>query len=90
MTIASELPEPAILEVSSSDPAVPDRKLTGTIQVRLKKNLTVVTDQEIAVSARVRVQSKHLLILGEVLRCVPESDAKWTIDVGVTHAMFIV
>lgn len=90
MTIASELQEPAILEVSSSDPAIPNRKLTGAIQARLKKSLTIVTDQEIAVSASVRVQSKDLLTLGEVLRCVPEPDATWTVDVVVKHTMFIV
>jgi hypothetical protein len=90
MVITSKLQESAILEVSSSNPAIPNRKLTGTIQARLKKSLTVVTGQEIAVSANIRVQSKDLLTLGEVLRCVPEPDATWTVDIVIKHTMFIV
>jgi hypothetical protein len=90
MTDTSELREPALIEVSSSDPAVPNRKLTGTILTRLKKSLTVVTDQEIAVSAAVRVQSKDFLTLGEVQRCIPEPDTGWTVDVGVQRSMLIV
>ena len=90
MTSASELPEPALIEVSSSDPAIPHRKLTGTILTRLKKSLTMRTDQEIAVSAAVRVQSKDLLSLGEVLRCFPGPEARWTVEVGVQRSMLIV
>jgi hypothetical protein len=90
MTMASELQEPAILEVSSHDPAIPTCKLTGTILTRLKKSLTVLTEQEIAVSAAVRVQSKNFLTLGEVLRCPPESEARWTVEVGIQRSMLIV
>jgi hypothetical protein len=90
MAIASELREPALIEVSWSDPAVPNRKLTGTIYTRLKKSLTVVTDQEITVSAAVRVQSKDLLTWGEVLRCIPEPDARWIVYVGVQRSLLIV
>jgi flagellar motor switch protein FliM len=89
MTIASELQEAAIIEVSSTDPALPNRKLTGTIHSRLKKILTMVTDQEIAASAAVRVQSNDFLTLGEVLRCIPEPDATWTVDVSIKYSMLI-
>jgi hypothetical protein len=75
MAIASELREPALIEVSWSDPAVPNRKLTGTIYTRLKKSLTVVTDQ---------------LTWGEVLRCIPEPDARWIVYVGVQRSLLIV
>ena len=90
MAIASELPEPVIVEVSSSDPAVPNRKLTGTIHARLDKTLTVVTDEQIVASAAVRVQSKDMLSLGEVLRCISEPDAKWTVHVGIQRNMLII
>ena len=90
MTSASELHEPVLLEVSSRDPAIPPRKLTGTILTRLKKSLTVRTEQEIAVSAPVRVQSKDLLSLGEVLRCLPEPEERWTVEVLVQRSMLIV
>ena len=90
MTVVSELREPALIEVSSSDPAVPNRKLTGTVHARLKKSLTVVTDQEVAASAAIRIQSQDLLTWGEVLRCLPEPEARWTIEVGVQRSMLIV
>jgi hypothetical protein len=58
MTGTSELPEPVLIEVSSSDLAIPNHKLRGTILTRLKRSLTVRADGEIAVSAAVRVQSQ--------------------------------
>jgi hypothetical protein len=90
MAMASELREPAIIEISSGDPAIPNQKLTGTIHARLNKTLTVVTDEQIVASAAVRVHSKDMLSLGEVLRCVAESDAKWTVHVGVERNMLII
>jgi hypothetical protein len=70
MACASELREPAIIEVSSSDPAIPNRKLTGTIHARLNKTLMAVTGAQIAASAAVRVQSQDILSLVEVLHCI--------------------
>lgn len=90
MSDTSECCEPAFIEVSSGNPAIPSCKLNGTIQARQRKTLTVLTDQEIAVSAAVRVQSKDVLALGEVLRCTREPDAMWTVAVNVRHSMFIV
>lgn len=88
--ITLEVPEPAIIDVSSSDPATPNRKLTGTIHARENKTLMVVTGEEIAVSACIKVQSKHLLTLGQVVRCVHGPEAKWTVHVGIERSMLIV
>jgi len=88
--ISSELRETAIIEVTAKDPAIPNRKLTGTVRMTEKKILTVITDEAIAGSADVRVQTKDLLSFGEVLDCIPEQDAKWTVYVGVKRRILIV
>lgn len=90
MALASQLRQLASIEVLDSDPAIPDRKLTGTVHKHLNEILTLLTEEEIAASAAVRVQTKDLLTIGKVLRCIPEVDAKWTIYVGVTRSMLIV
>ena len=90
MAIASALRESAIIEVSSGDPAIPNRKLTGTIHARANKSLTMVTNEEIAASAAVRVQTKHLLSLGVVVSCVCELDAKCKVSVAVDRSIMII
>ena len=90
MAVASELRELAIIEISSGDPAIPNRKLTGTIHSRLNKTLTVVTAEQIAEFAGVRVQSKDMLSWGEVLYCISEPDEKWSVHVGVERNMLII
>jgi hypothetical protein len=90
MAIASERREPALIEVSAKDPAIPNRKLTGTVRTSEKKILTLITDEEIAGSAAVRVQTKDLLAFGEILGCTPEPDAKWAVYVGVNRSILIV
>lgn len=71
--ITSELREAAIIEVTAKDPAIPNRKLTGTVRTTEKKILTVITDEAITGSAAIRVQTKDLLSFGEVLDCVPRT-----------------
>ena len=90
MAIAFDPHLPAIIEVSSEDPAIPNRKLTGTIHACANKILPLLTGEEIATSACIRVQTKDLLTLGEVLRCIPEPDTNWTVYVGVKRSIFIV
>lgn len=90
MALASEVRETAIIEVTAKDPAIPNRKLTGTVRTNEKKILTVITDEEIVGSAAVRVQTKDQLSFGEVLGCIPEPDAKWTVYVGIKRSMLIV
>ena len=90
MTIASEIRQTALIEVSAKDPSIPNRKLTGIIRTTEKKILTVITDEEITGSAAVRVQTKDLLSFGEVLGCIPEPDMKWTVYVGIKRSMLIV
>jgi hypothetical protein len=90
MGIRSEVEELAIIEVSSSNPEFPSRKITGIVQARVKKSLTLTTGEEIAPSAAIRVQTKDILSLGQVLRCVAEPDAKWTVHVGVDRSMLVI
>ena len=90
MAIASQLRQSATIEVLASDPAIPDRKLTGTVHKHLNEVLTLLTEEEIAAHAGVRVQTKDLLTLGKVLRCTPEPDAKWTVYVAIIRSMLIV
>jgi hypothetical protein len=90
MAVSSELRETALIEVSAKDPSIPNRKLTGIVRTNEKKILTVITDEEITGSAAVRVQTKDLLSFGEVLGCIPEQNAKWTVYVGVKRSMLIV
>ena len=90
MAIASQLRQSATIEVLASDPTIPDRKLTGTVHKHGSEILTLLTEEEIAAPAGVRVQTKDLLTLGKVLRCTPEPDAKWTVYVAIIRSMLIV
>jgi hypothetical protein len=90
MAIASQLRQSATIEVLTSDPAIPDRKLTGTVYKHGNEILILLTQEEIAAPAAVRVQTKDLLTLGKVLQCIPEPDAKWTVYVGVKRSILIV
>jgi hypothetical protein len=92
MSIAIEqaLQESAVIEVSSDDSAVPNRKLSGTIQSWANKSLTLTTAEEIATAANIRVQSKDLLTLGQVLRCSSETDATWTVYIRIKRSILIV
>lgn len=89
MDMTLQIGDSAIVEVSSSDPAIPNRKLTGTIRARLNRILMVVTGEEIAVSAAIRVQSKDLLAMGKVVECVYEQEATWIVYVGVECSMLV-
>ena len=86
----SEPLESAIIEVWSSDPTMPNRKLRGIVQSREKKTLTVTAAEEIATSAEIRVQTKDLLTLGQVQRCTSGTDATWTVHIGITRSMLVV
>lgn len=90
MAIASELRETALIEVSVKDPAIPNRRLTGTVHHHLNDTLTLLTQEEISAPADVRVHTKDLLTFGEVLRCLPEPDAQWAVYVGVKRSVLIV
>jgi len=90
MTLTSELQEQAIIEISSNDPTMPIRKFIAMVQSREKKSLTVITAEKIAMSTEIRVQTKDLLTLGQVLRCSSEADATWTVYVGIKRCMLIV
>ena len=86
----SLLEEPAIIEVASADPSIPNRKLAGTIQTRANKSLTLITSQEIAAAVAVWVQTKDLLTLGQVLHCFREPDATWTVHVRVDRTLLVI
>jgi hypothetical protein len=90
MTTGSDCPESAIIEVSSGNAANPGRKVTGTVREFIRKRLTLVTGEEIAVSAAIRVQSRDLLFLGEVLSCVSNPKAQWTVQVRVKTSLLVV
>ncbi len=90
MAFSSQFHQSATIEVLASDPATPDRHLTGTIHKHGNEILTLLAEEEIAPPAVVRVQTRDLLTLGKVLRCIPEPDMKWTVDVGVTRTMLVV
>lgn len=89
MAITSQSQQSATIEVLPSDPAMPDRQFTGTIHKHGNEILTLLTKEEIGAPAAVRVQTRDLLTLGKVLRCIPEPDKKWSVYVGVTRSMLI-
>jgi hypothetical protein len=90
MPLSCDVPESALIVVASSDPAIPNRKLTGTIQERSNKSITLITDEKIAESAAVRVHSKDLVSFGAVLRSGAEPNATWTVQVQVNRSMLVV
>jgi hypothetical protein len=90
MATPSEAGQSVVIEVSSGVRTVPNRKLAGTIQERIGKSLTLLTDEKIAESAAVWVQGKNLLSLGEVQSSVCRQGAQWTVHVRVNRSMLIV
>ena len=66
------------------------RKVTGVIENCTRKNLSLTTGEEIAESAAVRVQSKDLLFLGTVLRCVRGESPNWTVQIDVNRTLLII
>ena len=87
VTTAVEIREPVIIDVSASSP---NRKVNGVIENCTRKNLTLITGEETAESAAVRVQSKDLLFLGTVLRCVHGETANWTVHIDVNRTLLII
>ena len=81
--------ESVIINVSSSHGTVRNRKVNGALQESVPKALTLVTNEELPVCADVTVQSKDLLFLGEVLRCVAIPGAKWTTHVRVKRSLLV-
>ena len=90
MTATSDIVEPAIIEVSSLDATVSNRKISGTIEEHLQKSLTIATGEEIPTSAEVKVQSKSLLFSGKVVKCLADSERNWRIHIRVTRAFLVV
>lgn len=90
MAVACETLESAVIMVTSADPGLPNRKVTGTVHARASKTLTLLTDEEIAASAMVRVQTKHFLSLGAVVSCVREPDAKCRVFIAVDRSVMII
>lgn len=90
MALASQSQQSATIEVLDSDPAIPDRQFTGIVHKHGSEILTLRTEEEIPAPAGVRVQTKDLLTLGKVLKCIPEPDMKWTVYVGVKRSMLVV
>lgn len=90
MAITSQSQQSATIEVLASDPAIRDRQLIGIVDKHGSEILTLLIEEEIAAPAAVRVQTKDLLTLGKVLRCIPEPDMKWTVYVSVIRSMLIV
>lgn len=82
--------ESVIIEVSSSNSSVHNRKVTGTVQDFVSKSLILVTAEAIPVSTKVTVQSKDLLFLGEVLSCVADPGTKWRAHVRVKTSLLVV
>lgn len=90
MATTSDCGESVIINVSSSHDPVRNRKVNGALQEPVSKALTLVTNEEIPVHADVTVQSKDLLFLGEVLRCVAIPGAKWTTHVRVKRSLLVI
>lgn len=89
MISASEVQELVIIETLSADEVTPNRKLNGTIRDVQKNRLTLIANEEIAESVSIRVQSKALLWLGEVVSCAPEPEDMWAVDVRVKRGILI-
>ncbi len=85
---ASESGAMVIIEVTSAD-SNENRKIKGSVQQFAGKSLTLVSDEEIAVAASVRVQSKDLLFLGQVLRSISDPQEKWTVHVDVRRTFAV-
>jgi hypothetical protein len=79
-----------IIEVLSSTGGSPNRKLKGVVQEFVSKSLTLVTGEEIPVSAEVMVQSRDLLSLGEVLSSILETGSGWSTVVRVKRSLLVV
>ena len=77
------------IEVSSSDES-PNRKINGTVQEFAGNSLTLLSGEEIAASAAVKVQSKDRLYLGEVVGSVPEHRTSWAVQVRLRRTIMIV
>ena len=90
MASVSELPELALIEVSSTDPATPNRKLTGTIESRAQKTIILPTREEIVPYSAIRVQTKHLLSFGEVLSCIRDANTTWKLHICVERSIMII
>jgi hypothetical protein len=82
--------EQAIIEVSSASATLANRKVSGTIQQHERKDLTVSSQEEIPISAEVKVQSQRLLFLGHVQECIPESGASWSIHIRLRQTLLVV
>ena len=90
MATASERRESVAINVPSTDALVSHRRLKGEIEEFEGKELILITDEQIEISAVITAQSKDLLFMGSVLRCNQKPDARWTIHVLVNRAMLVV
>ena len=88
-TTIPETRESVTIEVSSNDES-PNRKINGTVQEFAGNSLTLLSGEEIAASAAVKVQSKDRLYLGEVVRSVPERQTNWAVYVRLRRTIMIV
>ena len=84
----SENGESVIVEVSGARYSG-SHKLEGTVRDHAGKNLSLLVDEEIAEAAMIRVQTRDMLFLGEVLLSVAEPVSGWTVHVRVKRTLAI-
>jgi hypothetical protein len=90
MAIQSETPEPVIINVSPASSLLPNRKFKGEIEEYANKLLILHSDEEIDVLTAITAQSKDLLFMGSVLRCLPGIGLRWTVHIQVDRTLLVV
>ena len=90
MAIESEQREPVIINVAPPCNLLPNRKFKGEIEKFANKRLILHSDEEIDVSAAITAQSKDLLFMGSVLKCLPGDGPGWAVHVKVDSTLMVV
>lgn len=67
----------------------PARKMAGTISATAGKRLIITAPENISASCPIRVQSKDLLFLGDVLESTLGVDGKWSVHMSVKSKFMI-
>ena len=90
MAIESERREPVVINVAPTGSLLPNRKFKGEIEEFANKRLILHSDEEIDVSSVITAQSKDLLFMGSVLKCLPGNGTGWAIHVKVNSTLLVV
>lgn len=88
MAMISARPTLISIEIAGSDGQ--PRNVTAILQESVGRRLILSSSQDISPSTLVNVRSQDRLYLGEVLKSIPEMDAKWTIHVLTRRTFMIV